>query len=43
MKKGIKLFGEKGVEAVRAELALLHERQVMKPVDGKMLTHADSA
>lgn len=41
MKKGIKLFGEKGVEAVRVELEQLHERQVMKPVDAKTLTHAE--
>ncbi|MGL4350555.1 MAG: reverse transcriptase domain-containing protein, partial [Plesiomonas shigelloides] len=38
MKKGIKLFGEKGTAAVETELQQLHDRKVMEPVDGKKLS-----
>jgi hypothetical protein len=38
MKKGLKLFGDKGREAVEVELQQLHERQVMQPVAAESLT-----
>jgi hypothetical protein len=31
MKKGLKIFGEHGVEAVKKEMLQLHERKVMEP------------
>ena len=31
MKKGIKLFGQAGIDAVLSELEQLHERKVMEP------------
>jgi hypothetical protein len=38
MNKGLKLFGEAGIEAVRSEMAQLHDRKVMKPVHSRELT-----
>jgi hypothetical protein len=38
MKKGIKLFGQDGVAAVKKEILQLHERQVMAPKHVKELT-----
>jgi hypothetical protein len=31
MKKGIKIFGSDGIDAVRSELQQLHDRSVMRP------------
>ena len=36
--KGIKVFGEKGVDAVLAELKQLHDRMVVDPQDAETLT-----
>ena len=33
--KGLKVFGEKGVDAVLAKMKQLHDRLVIEPVDGK--------
>jgi hypothetical protein len=41
MKKGIKLFGQAGIEAVQAELHQLHERKVLLPKDSAKLTHGE--
>jgi Reverse transcriptase (RNA-dependent DNA polymerase) len=38
MRKVLKLFGDKGREAVETELQRLHERQVMQPVAAESLT-----
>jgi hypothetical protein len=38
MNKGLKLFGEAGIEAVRSEMAQLHDCKVMKPVHSRELT-----
>jgi hypothetical protein len=38
MNKGLKLFVEAGIEAVRSEMAQLHDRKVMKPVHSRELT-----
>jgi hypothetical protein len=38
MNKGLKLFGEAGIEAVRSKMAQLHDRKVMKPVHSRELT-----
>jgi hypothetical protein len=38
MRKELKLFGDKGREAVETELQQLHERQVMQPVAAESLT-----
>jgi hypothetical protein len=38
MNKGLKLFGEAGIEAVCSEMAQLHDRRVMKPVHSRELT-----
>lgn len=38
MKKGIKLFGEAGVEAVLKEMKQLRDRKVIKPVSGHGLS-----
>jgi len=39
MKRGIKEFGQDGVEAVTSELKQLHVRKTVKPVIAKELTH----
>ena len=36
--KGLKIFGDKGVQAVLKELNQLHERMVMEPVDADKLS-----
>jgi hypothetical protein len=41
MKKGIKIFGTKGVDAVMKELQQLHDRNVMEPKSGNTLTQKD--
>jgi hypothetical protein len=38
MNKGLKLFGEAGIEAVRSKMAQLHDHKVMKPVNSRELT-----
>jgi hypothetical protein len=38
MKKGLKVFGNDGVEAVRKEMLQLHDRKVMAPKQGVELT-----
>jgi hypothetical protein len=40
MKKGLKVFGEDGVEAVKKEMLQLHERKVMEPKHATELAHA---
>ena len=35
MKKGIKLFGDAGIDAVLKELQQLHDRKVLEPVNAK--------
>jgi hypothetical protein len=37
MNKGLKLFGNAGIEAVRSEMVQLHNRKVMKPVHSREL------
>jgi hypothetical protein len=39
MKKGLKMFGEDGVEAVKKEMMQLHDRKVMEPKHAAELTH----
>jgi Reverse transcriptase (RNA-dependent DNA polymerase)/Zinc knuckle len=41
MKAGLKLFGERGTEAVLKELKQLHDRQVMVPKEASSLTRED--
>ena len=38
MKRGIKLFGQAGIDAVMSELNQLHERKVMRPKDSSKLS-----
>jgi hypothetical protein len=38
MKKGIKAFGEAGVDAVLKELKQLHDRKVLEPTDATEMT-----
>jgi Reverse transcriptase (RNA-dependent DNA polymerase) len=38
MKRGLKMFGDKGREAVEAELHQLHDRKVMEPVHAESLS-----
>ncbi len=38
MNKGLKIVGEAGIEAVRSEMAQLHDCKVMKPVHSRELT-----
>jgi hypothetical protein len=38
MKKGIKLFGDAGIEAVLKELKQLHDRKVLEPTDATEMT-----
>jgi hypothetical protein len=38
MKKGLKMFGDAGVEGVQSEMQQLHECNVMKPVQARELT-----
>jgi hypothetical protein len=40
MKKGLKVFGKDGVEAVKKEMSQLHDRKVMEPKHAAELTHA---
>jgi hypothetical protein len=40
MKKGLKVFGKDGVEAVKKEMLQLHDRKVMEPKHAAELTHA---
>jgi hypothetical protein len=41
MKKGIKIFGDAGVEAVLKELQQLHDRDVLKPKHAETLSHQE--
>jgi hypothetical protein len=41
MKKGIKIFGDAGVDAVVKELQQLHDRKVLEPKSSKQLSAAD--
>jgi hypothetical protein len=41
MKKGIKLFGKAGIEAVLQELRQLHDRSVIEPKSAKDLSHEE--
>ena len=43
MKKGIKVFGNDGVNAVKKELKQLHDRKVMEPKLGTELTGEQKA
>ena len=38
MKKGIKLFGDAGIDAVLKELQQLHDRKALEPVNAKEMT-----
>ena len=38
VKKGIKVFGEAGITAVKEELQQLETRKVMEPIDGNEIT-----
>jgi hypothetical protein len=40
MKKGLKIFGEHGVQAVKKEMLQLHERKVMEPKHAAELSPA---
>ena len=37
LKRGLEMFGNEGLKAVQNELKQLHDRNVISPVDGKML------
>ena len=39
--KGLKLYGDDGVQAVLKELQQLHDRMVLQPVDGNQLSDAE--
>jgi hypothetical protein len=39
MKKGLKIFGEDGVQAIKKEMLQLHERKVMEPKHATELSH----
>ena len=41
MKRGIKLFGDAGVDAVLKELKQLHDRKVLEPKDAKQMSEED--
>eukprot|EP00957_Ditylum_brightwellii_P072115 5481769-Ditylum_brightwellii.AAC.1 len=41
--RGIKVFGQKGVDAVLTELKQLHEHLVMKPKKAKELTRKEKS
>jgi hypothetical protein len=41
MKKGLKAFGEDGVEAVLVELQQLHDRKVLEPQDASKMTREE--
>lgn len=41
LKKGLREFGEQGVEAVLKELKQLHVRKVIAPVKGDVLSRAE--
>ena len=41
MKKGIKLFGDAGIDAVLKELQQLHDRKVLEPVNAKEMTNEE--
>ena len=41
MKKGIKLYGDAGVEAVLKELRQLHDRKVLEPKDARSLSPSE--
>jgi hypothetical protein len=41
MKKGLKLYGQRGIDAVLVEMKQLHDRAVIKPVDAKSLSPAE--
>ena len=41
MKKGLKLYGDRGEDAVQQELQQLHDRRVMMPVEADSLSYAD--
>ena len=43
MKKGLKAFGEEGVDAVLAELQQLHDRKVLEPQDASQMTRGDKS
>lgn len=40
LRKGLRVFGEKGAEAVKKEMQQLHDRKVMRPRNAKSLTSA---
>ena len=41
MKKGLQLFGERGVKAIKAEMQQFHDRGVVSPIDPKTMTKED--
>ena len=41
VKKGIKVFGESGITAVKEELQKLETRKVMEPIDGNEMTRVE--
>jgi hypothetical protein len=41
MKKGLKLYGDKGENAVKEELQQLHDQNVMEPVAANSLSYAE--
>lgn len=41
MRRGLKLFGTEGDDAVRRELQQIHDREVLRPQSGSQLTEAD--
>ena len=41
VKKGIKVFGEAGITAVKEELQQLETRKVMEPIDGNEMTREE--
>ena len=38
MRKGLQVFGDRGVEGVSVELRQLHERRVIAPIKGEQLS-----
>ena len=41
MKKGLQLFGERGVEAIKVEMQQFHDRGVVSPIDPETMTKED--
>lgn len=43
LKKGLKIFGDKGTKAVHKEMKQIHDREVLIPVDASKMSRGDKA